>query len=148
MSTLRHSSRMAAVQVLASLLWQPHGDASERVRFVCQEISDPPLKKTAFCAELVKGVLLHREGLDQAISEHAPRIPVDKMEAVDRAILEMGLFELLHTETPPPVVINEAVEVAKCFGDDGSGRFINGVLASAWRQIQTAKKPAIAAKNA
>jgi N utilization substance protein B len=86
-----------------------------------------------FLRWLVSGVLKHRAELDALIQRYAPEWPVDQLAVVDRNILRLALFELgCHdADTPPKVVINEAVELGKTFGGDSSPRFINGVLGSA-----------------
>jgi N utilization substance protein B len=86
-----------------------------------------------FLRWLVSGVLKHRAELDALIQRYAPEWPVDQLAVVDRNILRLALYELgCHdADTPPKVVINEAVELGKTFGGDSSPRFINGVLGSA-----------------
>ncbi len=76
--------------------------------------------------------------LNRLIGKYAPEWPVEQLAIVDRNILRMALFELGATEatTPPKVVINEAVELAKLFGSDSSPRFVNGVLGSALAEVQ------------
>jgi N utilization substance protein B len=69
--------------------------------------------------------------LDRLIGRYAPEWPVDQIAIVDRNILRMAIYEILHrADTPTKVAINEAVELAKEFGSDSSGRFVNGVLGS------------------
>jgi len=77
---------------------------------------------------LVDGVWTHRADLDATIASYATGWRVERMPAIDRNILRIGTYELLHTSTPAPVVINEAVELAKRFSTTKSGAFINGVL--------------------
>jgi transcription antitermination protein NusB len=86
-----------------------------------------------FLRWLVSGVLKHKSELDAFIHRYAPEWPVDQLAVVDRNILRLALFELgcREADTPPKVVINEAVELSKTFGGDSSPRFINGVLGSA-----------------
>ena len=82
-----------------------------------------------FARELVMGVLQEREELDTLLQGSAPLFPVPRIAPVDRAVLRLAIYELLHVPaTPPKVAINEAVELAKEFGGDSSGRFVNGVL--------------------
>lgn len=85
----------------------------------------------ALVRQLVEGVLAHREDLDRTIQAYAPLWPVHLLSPVDRNLLRMALYELLHDRrTPPRVVINEAVELAKAFGSESTPRFVNGVLGS------------------
>lgn len=82
-----------------------------------------------FTARLVAGTLEHREELDALISRQADHWRLMRMPIVDRNILRMALFELLHEpETPRPVVIDEALEIAKRFSTPRSSQFINGIL--------------------
>lgn len=83
----------------------------------------------AFAEELVRGVLENRRFLDRVVSEAAPSWPIEQMSPIDLNILRMAIFELLlYRKTPLKSSINEAVELAKAFGTDSSGRFVNGVL--------------------
>ncbi len=84
----------------------------------------------AKAARLVRGVLQHRAELDRSIELAAERWRVDRMPAVDRAIVRLGLYELRYEpRTPAAVVVAEAVRLAKAFSTDRSGAFVNGVLA-------------------
>jgi len=86
-----------------------------------------------FLRRLVRGVLHNLDLLNSLIGKNAPDRPVDELALIDRNILRLALFEIASEEidTPPKVVINEAIELAKTFGSDTSPRFINGVLGSA-----------------
>lgn len=90
-----------------------------------------------FLRWLISGFLAHREDLDNLISRYAPEWPVQQLSVIDRNILRLALFEMLNpnAEAPHKVVINEAVELAKLFGSDSSPRFVNGVLASAVKEL-------------
>lgn len=82
-----------------------------------------------FAATLVHGVLQHQAALDTTLGEAAPQWPLEQIARVDRSVLRVALFELLFGhDAPPKVVINEAIEIAKAYGGEGSGRFVNGVL--------------------
>lgn len=86
----------------------------------------------AYARELITGVLLNREAIDARIVRFAPAWPIDQMSAVDRNLLRVGLFEAVYNSStiPVAVAINEAVELAKLYGSEGSSRLINGVLGS------------------
>jgi len=91
-----------------------------------------------FMEELVGGVFAKRADLDTIIEKAAPEWPIDKISIVDRNILRIGLYELLfgdRKEVPPKVAINEAIELAKSFGGDTSGKFVNGVLGAVYKEI-------------
>src|SRR5262249_46576852 len=82
-----------------------------------------------FCLTLYKGVATHREEIDRKLAEAAENWRVARMPAVDRNILRMGAFEILHlTDTPPAVTIDECIELARRFGTAESSAFVNGVL--------------------
>jgi N utilization substance protein B len=84
-----------------------------------------------FAVSLVKGVVQHRQQIDDVIVQFAPAFPVNQMAAMDRNILRLALFEvLIDKSAPAKVAINEAVELAKAFGSDTSSKFVNGVLGS------------------
>ena len=89
-----------------------------------------PLKEVrSFADQLVEGVSAHHDDIDRLISAHANNWDLKRMAVIDRNILRLGVFELLHlADVPPKVAINEAVELAKRFGDSESSRFINGIL--------------------
>lgn len=90
----------------------------------------------SFVDRVVRGVLSHVDELDAVLQPIAPEWPIDQISRIDRVVLRLGLYELIHEPTTPPkVVINESVELAKAFGGDNSSKFINGVLGTAHRQI-------------
>ena len=95
--------------------------------------------ETAIFAEMLfRGVAGNRPGLDDITQRYAPAWPVDQLALVDRNILRIALFELLHKpDTPDKTAINEAVELAKTFGSESSARFINGVLGSVMAGLET-----------
>ena len=90
-----------------------------------------PASSKQFVTTLVKGTREHLSQIDAVLSRYATNWSLHRMAMVDRNILRMATYELLHqSETPPKVVINEAVELAKRFGSNDSGKFVNGVLDS------------------
>ncbi|QTV80856.1 transcription antitermination factor NusB [Microbacterium sp. NIBRBAC000506063] len=83
-----------------------------------------------YAREIVDGVIDHRDDIDEQISTHSRDWKLDRMPAVDRAVLRIGVWELLfNDQVPPAVAIDEAVELAKEFSTDDSGAFVHGVLA-------------------
>lgn len=91
-----------------------------------------------FVRNLVFGVLEKRAVIDPIIEKCAPEWPLDQITIVDRNVLRLGIFELMfgkYEETPPKVAINEAIELAKAFGGESSGRFVNGVLGTVYREM-------------
>jgi len=91
-----------------------------------------------FMEALLQGVLAKKEDLDLVITKAAPDWPLDRIAPVDRNILRIGLYELLfadRAQVPAKVAINEAIELAKVFGGDSSGRFVNGVLGAVYKEL-------------
>lgn len=98
----------------------------------------PGLEDDNFVFSLINQVLKNRTAIDEIIEKAAPEWPIDKISIVDRNILRIGLTELLfgdRGEVPPKVAINEAIELAKTFGGENSGKFINGVLGAVYKEI-------------
>lgn len=96
------------------------------------------LDDTTFIYQLTDGVMKHLSEIDKIIEKAAPQWPLDQIAIVDRNVLRVGLFELLfgnREEVPPKVAINEAIELAKSFGGESSGKFVNGVLGTVYREI-------------
>lgn len=96
-----------------------------------------------FLRWLVSGVVINMQALNSFVSKYAPEWPVEQLAVIDRNILRMALFEIGSEEsnTPPKVVINEAVELAKMFGGDSSPRFVNGVLGAALEAVRGTLPP-------
>jgi N utilization substance protein B len=89
-----------------------------------------PLEPAPFASDVVMGVGVHLEELDKWITSYARDWAIDRMPALDRALLRMGVFELLHRpDVPTGAVISEAVELAQRFSTEESSRFVNGMLA-------------------
>jgi len=92
------------------------------------EAADPPVGE--YAVELVEGVVAHRQQIDELLGAHSRDWPLDRMPAVDRAILRLAAYELLwRDDVPDAVVIDEAVELAKSLSTDESPGFVNGLLA-------------------
>jgi transcription antitermination protein NusB len=94
-----------------------------------------------FAQTLASGVVLKREVIDQIIEKAAPEWPMHKISIIDRALLRLGIFELLfgsELNIPPKVAINEAIELAKAFGGDTSRKFVNGVLGGIYKEMAPA----------
>ncbi|MDA1337651.1 MAG: transcription antitermination factor NusB [bacterium] len=95
-----------------------------------------------FIRTLINGVILYRGSIDKIIEKAAPEWPIDQITMVDRNVLRLGLFELLYgnkEEVPPKVAINEAIELAKNFSGESSGKFVNGVLGTVFRELEEQK---------
>jgi len=126
MSQARTNARKAAVQALYQ--WQMAGqNLAEIERQFVEEERLKDAQKSYF-VELFYGVPKNLDAIDQALSEFVDR-PVDTIDPVERAILRIGVYELLHRlDMPYRVVLNEGINLAKYFGADGSHKYINGIL--------------------
>jgi N utilization substance protein B len=125
----RHRARIAALQALFEIDCAGHGLATV-LEHRLQDVALPE-PGTGFARELVLGVDAHLDRIDGLIGRYAPEWPVDQIAIIDRNILRIAIYEILvRDDTPIKVAINEAVELAKEFGSDSSGRFVNGVLGS------------------
>lgn len=103
----------------------------------------PGLEDPAFIFDLVKGVADNMPAIDKIITDTAPEWPLDQITIVDRNILRLGIFELMFAkQVPPKVAINEAVELGKAFGGESSGKFINGVLGTLYKNLPEEEKKA------
>jgi transcription antitermination protein NusB len=142
MASNRHLGRIVALQTLyeyefRSELNDQHVEYIDILRRNMTEYSSS-IDDVDFVNRLVAGVLQKTAELDEKLQPLAPDWPLSTIARIDRAILRMGLYELTYStdDVPPKVVINEAVELAKAFGSDNSGKFINGVLGTALRSLQ------------
>jgi len=95
--------------------------------WLSEEEAEPQVRD--FAANLVLGVYKNKDDIDSLLSEHATNWQLDRMAVIDKNILRLGTYELVFDEeVPPKVAINEAIEMAKKYGDKDSGKFVNGVL--------------------
>jgi N utilization substance protein B len=133
----RHLARTIAMQTL--FVWDFNGKKTEMVESLINDNFAnfaPNFDDGGFVKELVNGVIGRLEELDNLIRKHATEWPLDQITCVDRNVLRLGIYELLYCENiPSRVAINEAIEVAKSFGGDSSGKFINGVLGAIYNDL-------------
>jgi len=135
----RHLSRSIAMQSLYE--WDFRGQKDEDLdEIISKNIQEfgPGMEDTTFVNDLVNNVIKNREKIDPLIEKCAPEWPLDQVTIVDRNILRLGIYELIfenYSEVPPKVAINEAIELAKSFGGESSGRFVNGVLGTIYREL-------------
>lgn len=125
----RHLARTIALQTLFA--WDFNGKKEDSIdKLIGVNFSNfaPNFDDGGFVKQLVVGVKDNLEQIDKYIIRYATEWPLDQITVIDRNILRLGLYELLYTEIPPRVAINEAIEVAKSFGGDASSKFVNGVL--------------------
>lgn len=141
MASNRHLGRIVVLQTLYEYEFRVQAeDTQVDLDEILQrnlERYESAIDDTDFVRDLVNGVIEQQADLDSKIQPIAPEWPIEQIARVDRAVLRLGLYELLHRSdvVPPKVAINEAVELAKAFGSDNSSKFINGVLGTAYRTL-------------
>lgn len=115
-----------ALQVLFQDDLNPGGNPAQADLFLRARLKAEEL--VAFAQSLVAGVRRNRGELDQLLDRTADHWSLGRMAATDRNVLRLGAYEILYSDTPARVAINEAVELAKRFGSGGSAQFVNGIL--------------------
>jgi transcription antitermination protein NusB len=146
MSANRHLGRIVALQTLYEEDFRKEVNDSSVVLSEILERNigryDETIEDKAFIEDLVQGIKVHQEELDDIIRPVAPEWPIEHIARMDRVRLRRGTYELVFEEgVPPKVAINEAVELAKAFGGDNSSKFINGVLGTILRNQEEASEP-------
>lgn len=142
----RHEARTFAVQFLFQRDFNPGDLAPDLDVFWMERPCDEPVRR--FADELIAGVETHRAHLDTCLQQYAQNWDVKRMGAVDRNIMRVALYEMLHRQDIPPVVsINEAVDLAKELSSEESGRFVNGILDRARRDLDRPARAAAAARG-
>jgi N utilization substance protein B len=141
MASNRHLGRIVALQSLYEYEFRTQSEDQtvdiDEILGRNLERYESAIDDKDFVSRLAHGVLEQITNLDAQIQPIAPDWPIEQIARIDRTILRMGLYELLHLAdiVPPKVVINEAVELAKAFGSDNSSKFVNGVLGTAFRNL-------------
>lgn len=141
MASNRHLGRIVALQTLYEFEFRKESsDDSADIKEILSrnlERYETAIDDTKFVETLVEGVLKEQADIDGKIQPIAPDWPIEQIARIDRNILRIGVYELLHQAkiVPPKVAINEAVELAKAFGSDNSSKFVNGVLGTAYRTL-------------
>ncbi|MBV9505771.1 MAG: transcription antitermination factor NusB [Acidobacteriia bacterium] len=134
----RRRSRQRALQIL--FLWdarkQPVDDAVNA--YYNTLFSEEQPNRDPFVTDLVHGTIEHLREVDDRISRHAEHWRLERMPAVDRNILRLAVYEMMHSETPAAVVIDEALELARKFSNEESVQFVNGVLDAVHRELPSA----------
>ena len=134
----RHLSRSIVLQSLYE--WDFYDKKPELKSIVERNIKDfgPGLEELDFIWKLIEGVQTNMPQIDNIIEKAAPEWPIAQISVIDRNVLRIGLQELLYAnkeEVPPKVAINEAIELAKTFSGTTSGKFVNGVLGTVYKQL-------------
>lgn len=129
----RRRGREQALQVL--YLIDLSGDDVEKALKLFQTNFDTDPEGFEFVSLLVRGVIAHQSEIDPQIEKFADKWKLSRMPRIDRNLLRMGAFELLHElDTPPAVVLDEAVELAKKYGESKTPAFVNGILDRIYRE--------------
>lgn len=135
----RHLSRSIAMQSLYE--WDFNNVSNGEMEAILQHNIDEfgsNVDDDGFVRKLVFGVLEKQDVINPIIEKCAPEWPLEQITVVDRNVLRLGIYELMfgsYDEAPPKVAINEAIELAKAFGGESSGRFVNGVLGTVYREM-------------
>src|SRR3989344_812422 len=141
----RHLSRSIVLQTLFE--WDFQSEEKKRKNLDDEEVKEilkrnikefaPGFEDDGFVFSLLEKIFKKHVTIDEIIEKAAPDWPIDKISVIDRNILRIGLTELLfgdRKEVPPKVAINEAIELAKTFGGENSGKFVNGVLGAVYKE--------------
>lgn len=145
MASYRHLARIAVMQTIFAFEFRTGVDLEVELEHCTEEFAKK-LKDTNFAKGLLKGIMKEKEDIYKVMQEEAPEWPIERIAPVDRAILAIGIYEIIYSKDVPPVVaINEGVEIAKSYGDVNSAKFINGVLSSVMHKYrpEEAEKPSL-----
>ena len=151
MASNRHLGRIVALQTLYEYDFRSYcNDESVDINEILGrsiERYDTAIQDKEFVEQLVQGVVKNAKELDDFIAPIAPEWPIEQIARIDKVILRMSIYQLQEMgDVPPKVAINEAVELAKAFGSDNSSKFVNGVLGTAFKEIE-AKKSKTSSKS-
>ena len=131
----RHLARTIAMQTLFS--WDFNGKKEKNLNDLIEQNFKqfaPKFNDHGFVKGMINGVIKNEEEIDRYITKYATEWPLDQITIVDRNILRIGVYELVFDrEIPSKVAINEAIEIAKTFGGESSGKFVNGVLGAIYK---------------
>ena len=128
----RSELREIAMKVLYQVYIYQNSNTSYDVN---ELIKDQIEVENEFVDELVNGVIKNQKEISHLANDNLTGWDIDRLSKVDKAILSVGIYELVYTETPSVVAINEAVELAKKYGEDKSKNFVNGILASIVKEM-------------
>jgi transcription antitermination protein NusB len=131
----RRKSRQRALQIL--YLWDARRQPLPEVidAYYDTLYSEEQPARDAFAADLVRGVVEHIADIDARIARHAEHWRMERMPSVDRNVLRLAVYEMMHAGTPAPVTIDEALELARRFSSEESVQFVNGVLDAVRREL-------------
>ncbi len=138
----RHLARTIVLQSLYE--WDFHArNKDEAIEITERNLDEfaPDFDERSFTLSLMKGIMDHNDEIIASITKFAPDWPIERITTVDRNVLRIGIFELMYDDQiPSKVAINEAIELAKTFGGESSGKFVNGVLGAVFRDLSASGK--------
>ncbi|MES2088136.1 MAG: transcription antitermination factor NusB [Patescibacteria group bacterium] len=148
----RHLARSTVLQTLFEWDFNGQRKTDDVETILKRDIAEfaPGVSDSSFMTELLRSICDKMSDIDTIIEKAAPDWPINKISIIDRNILRIGLYELLFadkTEVPEKVAINEAIELAKTFGGENSGKFVNGVLGSVYKELGEPGKDAVSQKS-
>ncbi len=125
--------------------WDFYNRAEDLTKILERNIEEfaPGIDEPEFIWRIAKGVVEHEGEINEIIKKAAPEWPIEQISIIDRNALRIGLYELLYAdpeEVPHKVAINEAIEIAKNYGGPNSGKFINGVLGTVYKEMEKSKE--------
>lgn len=145
----RHLARTIVLQSLYE--WDFHNRTNDEAVLITERNLNefaPEFDERSFTLALIKGIMDNSQEIAEAIAKFAPDWPIERITTVDRNVLRIGIYELMYDDQiPSKVAINEAIELAKTFGGESSGKFVNGVLGAVYRdqiaqgKVKEADKP-------
>jgi N utilization substance protein B len=134
----RHLARTIAMQAL--FLWDFNGQKKDSLPLIINNIFKnfaPKFDDQGFVKNAIKGVVENLDKINLYITKYATEWPLDQITITDRNILRLGVYELIYNnDIPSKVAINEAIEIAKTFGSESSGKFVNGVLGAIYKDME------------
>lgn len=146
----RHFARILAFQTIYQLdffdFLEKKKENEKKINDIFQyhlkELASTSFEHQDFAKKIIKQVIKNFKKINESLKEFAPEWPVEQISLIDRNVLRIGIAELLFLkETPSKVAINEAIELAKTFGSETSGRFVNGVLGAIYEKIKKSEQP-------
>ena len=137
----RRRSRQRALQIL--FLWDARKQPVEEALDAYYDTlySEEQLARDPFVADLVRGTVEYAAEIDEQISKHAEHWRLERMPIVDRNVLRLAVFEMIHGGTPAAITIDEALELARKFSNEESVQFVNGVLDAIRREAPDSRSP-------
>ncbi|MBI2410699.1 MAG: transcription antitermination factor NusB [Candidatus Kerfeldbacteria bacterium] len=133
----RHLGRIIALQTLFE--WDFYNGTKPLESILEHNLAEFAEKfdDAEFTKKLLNGIIAHVQTINETIQHYAPDWPLEQITNIDRNVLRIGIYELkMDTDIPPKVAINESIELGKSFGGESSGKFVNGVLGSIFRDME------------